>query len=966
MDLGPNTSLSRGTQPGMNAGAASLTLPGLSPAVIEQNTTVTAGTWRDATDVTRVLLRDGQVIQTDLQEGDTVLLRPEDDQTTFVLQETARSNSGADVVSVSTPLAVVYTAPQTVGTPPDEIFDLNDGPMPVPMAAFFNGADLTYSVIGFGATIDAATGIVTVDTDLELSGSLVRVQATNSGGSAEQTFLVTTEEAGPTTGAIEIYRSTFQGDDSADFHPATAASLAHDPIAEAMVWGLPGESNPTGIIFFDDQSPDGALTGTGFGLRGGREYQVLLRTSLVGSGSNTEDTVLRLYDLNTNTEVWSSGDIGTGTHVLALPVQPGTGPLRLRFDGRIRGTVNGTRQYLLREFGIWDITDSGGFPQKTPQNPQFWVEPLYVDTASREIDFEPYFTGNVTGYQYEGPEPHSWNGGRLTITPTQSTDSKTERLVRARNGALESIDAQTLRIEVRDVNPLTNRNADVAHTLETGRPFSFSMIRQIYGGVYPHSYQVLSKPHWITAESNGHLWGYAPATPQPEEAIVVRTTDFAGDTIDTTIPITVIAPFDTSTAVDVPSGNVCDFLRNYSGSARAFRLRESDTYTWGNGHACCIQPMDDPYILFGETPAATVVGPVNLNNCTGLICKGFKATRSIASSNSKAARSSKMVNMNSCQHMRFYDMQFRGNRLSISDGAGGLIPAEDAGDWENGEDIITMGVGLTLRGDWSIAHNCTFEDFYAGINVSFGPHSGVFECLSTHWGIDGITIDTTHGCIVQGCTFRDPIGNYTTSTHRDVFQTFANNTPMPTGFCFVENFGSVSGVDQIQGHLLDLDGFAATPERPRGGSNYRHVHRDNIVLASTDGHGFECERFYDGVFERMIVLPHPDVSRQAIFNMRRRSQIALSDSILNGFGGADYDAWQHLLTITNVTDMSQPGAPAITEIFPNWNTEGLAYENPREAVADGQPASAARFWIDPASAWGAANPNVGPAWLRTG
>ena len=61
----------------------------------------------------------------------------------------------------------------------------------VAAAAVFAGEGLRFAVAGAGATIDPATGVLSLPTDVVRAGELVTVTASNSGGAAEASFLVT-------------------------------------------------------------------------------------------------------------------------------------------------------------------------------------------------------------------------------------------------------------------------------------------------------------------------------------------------------------------------------------------------------------------------------------------------------------------------------------------------------------------------------------------------------------------------------------------------------------------------------------------------------------------------------------------------------------------------------------------------------------------------------------------------------
>ena len=103
------------------------------------------------------------------------------------------SNAAGSERAITASLRVTYVAPVAKGKLPEEIFDQGFGIQTVDAAADFTGANLRYGVTGAGATIDAATGLVSIPTDAPVSGEMVTITATNSGGSATSAFQVTVE-----------------------------------------------------------------------------------------------------------------------------------------------------------------------------------------------------------------------------------------------------------------------------------------------------------------------------------------------------------------------------------------------------------------------------------------------------------------------------------------------------------------------------------------------------------------------------------------------------------------------------------------------------------------------------------------------------------------------------------------------------------------------------------------------------
>lgn len=89
--------------------------------------------------------------------------------------------------------------PVAKGALPEEIFDQHSGLQTVAAAGDFIGTGLSFAVSGAGASIEEATGLVTIPTEVALAGEPVTVTARNEGGSASSRFLVTVEAAGAET-----------------------------------------------------------------------------------------------------------------------------------------------------------------------------------------------------------------------------------------------------------------------------------------------------------------------------------------------------------------------------------------------------------------------------------------------------------------------------------------------------------------------------------------------------------------------------------------------------------------------------------------------------------------------------------------------------------------------------------------------------------------------------------------------
>jgi hypothetical protein len=158
--------------------------------VIGTAVTLEPGVWSGDPDpdLAVVWLRDGEAIA-----GATGLVYTPvaaDDGAALAARVTA-SNAAGSAEAVTAPLAVVWPAPAVVvGALAGLALVQGEAPAIVEAAAAFAGEALVFAVEGAGATIDAATGTVTVPTDALLEDALVTVRASNSGGSVEAGFRV--------------------------------------------------------------------------------------------------------------------------------------------------------------------------------------------------------------------------------------------------------------------------------------------------------------------------------------------------------------------------------------------------------------------------------------------------------------------------------------------------------------------------------------------------------------------------------------------------------------------------------------------------------------------------------------------------------------------------------------------------------------------------------------------------------
>jgi hypothetical protein len=174
-----------------------VTAPGLSGnGAIGAPVTVDPGIWsgEPAPELAFQWLLDGAPVA-----GETAasyVPQPADDGRALACRVTA-TNIGGSAEAVTAALAVAYAVPEVTGSLADLACDAGSGPVHVEAAVAFAGDALTFAVSGAGATIDTASGVVTIPTDGLLDQERITVTASNSGGSATTGFAVTVRATVP-------------------------------------------------------------------------------------------------------------------------------------------------------------------------------------------------------------------------------------------------------------------------------------------------------------------------------------------------------------------------------------------------------------------------------------------------------------------------------------------------------------------------------------------------------------------------------------------------------------------------------------------------------------------------------------------------------------------------------------------------------------------------------------------------
>ncbi|HVH02472.1 MAG TPA: hypothetical protein VM891_05905 [Amaricoccus sp.] len=188
-----------------------------------------------------------------------------DDRGTLSCRLTATTAAGS-ATAVTAGLAVTWPAPAVVaGVLDEEILDQGAGSFVLAAAPAFSGGGLSFAVAGAGATIDAATGMLSIPTDTARSDR-VTVTATNSGGAASVGFAVTVEAGETPTAPPALAAANWS-------IPATAEIAAgrHAGVVEVAATG---PAAAAAALEWTDAAAPGAAAGLTLTALGNRRWRM--------------------------------------------------------------------------------------------------------------------------------------------------------------------------------------------------------------------------------------------------------------------------------------------------------------------------------------------------------------------------------------------------------------------------------------------------------------------------------------------------------------------------------------------------------------------------------------------------------------------------------------------------------------------------------------------------------------------
>jgi len=788
----------------------------------------------------------------------------------------------------------------------------------------------------------------------------------NSGG--QQVITYTSTIAAPAVGQpIILFSDAFAtADKIAEF--ATPAAWTHnaaltnaaDLIPGAIQFGtaLPLATSETHII----SKPFAA----------GRIMEAYIIAS--ASAGTTLRVTLRLKNAVGGT-TWSQAITSAlnGFTVITPAAPAGTVAAEMIFELRgIAGNLDGVRKLTLHKLKMVDITDSGPTPIYNNATPQHNSPHAYLGEQTLGIDYAVAFTGTVTHYGYSGPEPHTWTGSILRITPDAEISPTASRFITAFNGPLESNAACRLYLRVYPTPAVLSLPLDqtpILDAIEVDRPMRVIHPQSaVSGGVEPYTYSVTNKPDWVIQEDHNDLFfGIAPATPQALVNMVVRVTDQRGDFVDVTYPIQVVATRSRTPFITIaPTLDLKTAIGANKGNGRVIQL-QAGTYSMGKWYRFHIGDPANPMIIRGVGNATVMTGALATDECEGLIFENMacRFTTRPAIYNTTGVFSALG------RYNRYYDLDVEGWTEPITDLTGWLRPELYAHEGV----VKVFGTGM-------VVDNMSVRKVQSGFGC-VGREIGIYRSNLRLIRDDMVNASQIKGLVIyrtNGYTFD---GNHNSGEHRDFFQSMGDNSPGVHEVTLYECFFSggqavIAGIanEGVQGCYIENDGYNYNATRnPLQGNTIERANTRFRIRSSTFFAGSNYGMYFFGHVDckadRCVAIGHPEQMSGKISALQNAgmSEVLATGLIHEGVGfvyAPTVVIGRNQAVLSGSVNVSGTGATAPATIFPNWNNTGLAYEDPREAVANSQPASAARFWIDPAGAWSLANPAVGPTWLRTG
>jgi hypothetical protein len=592
--------------------------------------------------------------------------------------------------------------------------------------------------------------------------------------------------------------------------------------------------------------------------------------------------------------------------------------------------------------------------------------PIPVGEATT-FDLTAHFSGTVTKIVSTTTIPHTSSGKTITITPETAVGNQSV-VVRGFNSGGQAVASVTIFLQTVAAAPLTGAATSWPQVLEVGLHMH-CIDSHVYftGGVWPFTFEKVSGPDWVNVELNGICWGRADEAHGATD-LVVRCTDRNGATATRTVVVlTTLAEFDRTTNVTnlatggdsvwqaiidhyAAQGGVGTSIGNggatqVSAAAKVIQL-SAGTYTWFFTTDPTTQygrfnHGEQPLIVRGAGDTTVINGQVFPKGAANILFENLKIN--------SAPDGNGIRTLNSPRHIWFRDILIEGSSFVVDPESS----PEDA--WQT-EDLFAYTHLGALVMDLE-ARQITFQDMRfdkaSWCMQARGREFGIHSITTSNVGVDMLQIGFRGG-ICSDLDLRDNQGNYKDSQHRDGLQVqFSSGEPRPQRMAIVNSLISSDGNAPMQG--LFTDGSVGNEIDIPSMLNSDMLVRDVAVVSSAGVQEFGIDRWANFRADRMIVLAHPKWPTLGTFYIQGASSGTLRDSII----GRRLDAaspspvGHNHMTVLDNTVLINAGPTTITDIFPAWTSAG---------TSGGRAEDLARLVMD--SDWKAANPGIGPQWVR--
>lgn len=601
-----------------------------------------------------------------------------------------------------------------------------------------------------------------------------------------------------------------------------------------------------------------------------------------------------------------------------------------------------------------------GVPVSTNQRLTAFIPDAYVGEPLA-LDFTGCW-GNATNYSYDGPEPHSWSGAVLTITPSASYSGTETRTVTPSNASGSgSSKTFSLRVSAAPATLAAGTPTDDL-ILEVGLGMGAISLRRngrFTGGLpFPNDskttkfkYSKVSGPSWVVVEPNGIVRGIPDAAHQAT-TLTVRCEDARGDTADLDLlDITVLTSYDRTTnkIVANPANDLFLTCRNNAQAGRYIELTPGETYTWGDWSSPDSSPVPSGGLpcVIGCPDGTAIVDGIKVNAFKNLVFENFKI---------RCGGGTMADSLNEPYRIYFKDINGQGTTQAVD-------PDDPEGGWKTDDEW--RYIGQSFRGGWeqSVWQNLDLSSVAWGCKPG-GYELAIYGLESYHVRIDAFQTNNLSDSYIADVHCHHFGGNFTylpgNEEHRDLFQfERAGNLPDRAEANVMDRVrlyaGGVDDPSSIQAFFKDLDGVS-TSERyfPIENAYRDYIFRDCVVTTRNSQHALALCSYANTLVERCVILGHVDGGDVGTyFSVGEPSTATIKDTIYYSVRyrtGTGSDKCSRFIDLSD-NNVQANSLSAVLDAFPAWATAGAADDEDAMIVLS--------------ATWAAANPGVGPNWLTT-